>query len=45
MVVKVGGSAIINYCQFCVSLVDQIPGSGDGYFPKAMTVASWEEVL
>jgi PilX N-terminal len=41
--VNVGGSAILNYCQYCMSLVDQVPGA-TGYFPKAMTVVSWQEV-
>jgi PilX N-terminal len=41
--VNVGGSAIVNYCQYCMSLVDQVPGA-TGYFPKAMTVVSWQEV-
>ncbi len=45
MVVKVGGSAIIDFCEFCVNLVDNIPGAGNGYLPRAMTLVSWEEVL
>lgn len=43
LAVNVGGSAILNYCQYCMSLVDQVPGA-TGYFPKAMTVVSWQEI-
>ena len=45
MVVKVGGSAIIDYCTYCLSLIDNVPGANSGYFPKAMVLVSWEEVL
>ena len=43
MVIRVGGSAIIDFCESCLNLV--VPPSGGGYMPKAMMVTSWQEVL
>ena len=43
LVVQVGGSAIIKYCEECMQLADGI-GSGNNV-PRAMVVASWEEVF
>lgn len=45
LVVKVGGSAIINFCEFCLSLADQVPDASQGYIPKTMRIVSWEEEL
>jgi hypothetical protein len=42
MVVKVGGSAVVDYCEFCMSLANNV---GNGAVPRAMAIASWEEVL
>ena len=42
LVVKVGGSAIVNYCEFCMNLANDV---GNGAVPRAMAIASWEEVL
>jgi Tfp pilus assembly protein PilX len=41
--VKVGGSAIIDYCDECLRLADGTGGGGS--FPRPMEVASWQEVL
>jgi hypothetical protein len=43
LVVQVGGSAIIKYCEECMALADGI-GTGNNV-PRAMVVASWEEVF
>lgn len=41
--VRVGGSAIVDYCQFCMTLAD---GAGvGGNIPGTMQVVYWEEVL
>jgi hypothetical protein len=45
LVVKVGGSAILNFCEFCINLVDDVPQSGTGYLPRAMIMTSWAEVF
>jgi hypothetical protein len=42
LVIKVGGSAIVNYCDFCMRLANNV---GNGAVPRAMTPVSWEEVL
>jgi hypothetical protein len=43
LVVQVGGSAILDYCEACMQLID---GIGPGItVPRVMTVASWQEVL
>jgi hypothetical protein len=42
LVVKVGGSAIVDYCKFCMDLANNV---GNGAEPRAMAVTSWEEVL
>lgn len=41
--VQVGGSAVVNYCQACMQLVDGIGGGGN--LPRMMAVASWQEVI
>ncbi len=43
MVIRVGGSAIVGFCESCLNLV--VPPSGGGYMPKAMMITSWQEVL
>lgn len=45
LVVKVGGSAIIDFCEFCLTLADNTPDPGDGYLPKTMRIVYWEEEL
>ena len=40
--VKVGGSAIVDYCDWCMTLAGAT-GGGNNY-PKAMQVRSWEEI-
>lgn len=42
LVVQVGGSAIIEYCDACMALADAI-GTGNNV-PRAMVVTSWQEV-
>lgn len=43
LVVQIGGSAIIDYCETCMQLID---GIGPGItVPRVMTVTSWREVL
>jgi hypothetical protein len=43
LVVQVGGSAIIDYCEACMELVDSLaPGL---IVPRVMAVSSWQEVL
>ncbi len=43
--IKVGGSAIVNYCRECLELVDGIvPGPGN-LVPRPMVITSWAEVL
>ena len=42
LVVQVGGSAIVEYCEACMELADGI-GTGNNV-PRAMVVGSWEEV-
>jgi cytoskeletal protein CcmA (bactofilin family) len=41
--VEVGGSAVLDYCDWCLTLAGGI-GDGDNY-PSAMEVRSWKEVL
>jgi hypothetical protein len=43
MNIRVGGSAIVDFCQSCVNMI--VPPGGGGYMPKAMIVTSWQEVL
>ncbi|MBI3785531.1 MAG: pilus assembly PilX N-terminal domain-containing protein [Deltaproteobacteria bacterium] len=43
MTVKVGGSAVGDYCSWCLNLV--VPPNGGGYMPKAMSLTSWQEIL
>lgn len=43
--IKVGGSAIINYCSECLELVDGITPGPTNLIPQPMTVSSWAEVL
>lgn len=43
MTIRVGGSAIADFCESCLNLI--VPPSGGGYMPKAMVVTSWQEVL
>jgi hypothetical protein len=43
LLVQVGGSAIIDYCEACMQLIDGI-GLGNNV-PRVMTVSSWQEVL
>lgn len=43
MVIRVGGSAILDFCESCLNLI--VPPSGGGYMPKAMMITSWQEVL
>lgn len=42
--IVVGGSAIINYCETCLELVDNVGGI-DGTLPRPMRVVSWQELL
>lgn len=42
--IKVGGSAIVNYCDACMRLVDTMDG-GNGTVPRPMQVVAWQEVL
>jgi hypothetical protein len=43
MVVKIGGSAIADYCEFCLNLI--MSPQGGSYTPKAMSMTSWQELL
>jgi len=42
--VEVGGSAIIDYCDACMTLADKIGASQVGNVPRPMTVVSWSEI-
>lgn len=42
--IKVGGSAIVNYCDQCMRLVDNMNPGGGGT-PRPMRIVSWQEVL
>ncbi len=42
--IRVGGSAIIDYCHECLQLVDSIAGQNQ-ILPRPMAVVSWGEVL
>lgn len=42
--IKVGGSAIVDYCDACMRMVDNID-AGNGATPRPMRVVSWQEVL
>lgn len=44
LTIRVGGSAIVNYCDACMRLVDDMDG-GNGTVPRPMRVVSWREVL
>jgi hypothetical protein len=41
--VEVGGSAIIDYCDACMSLADTTGGGQIGNVPRPMNVVSWSE--
>lgn len=43
--VKVGGSAIVDYCDTCLQMVDNMNSSNGGALPQPMQVTSWGEVL
>jgi cytoskeletal protein CcmA (bactofilin family) len=42
--IKVGGSAVIDYCSTCLQLVDGI-APPDNLIPRPMKVISWQEIL
>jgi hypothetical protein len=42
--IRVGGSAVVNYCGECLELVDGI-APPDNLIPRPMRVVSWQEVL
>ena len=42
--IKVGGTAVIDYCSECLELADGAGGSESGNMPSAMSVTSWEEI-
>ncbi len=42
--IKVGGSAIVDYCYECLQLVDDIGGQS-GLIPRPMSVVAWGEVI
>ena len=42
--IKVGGSAIIDYCDACLRLADQT-STTTANIPRPMTVVSWQEVM
>lgn len=42
--IKVGGSAIIDYCDACMRMVDNID-SANGTTPRPMRAVAWQEVL
>jgi hypothetical protein len=42
--VEVGGSAIIDYCDACMTLADTTGAGQIGNVPRPMTVVSWQEV-
>lgn len=44
LTIRVGGSAIVNYCDACIRLVDDMDGA-NGTVPRPMQVVSWREVL
>lgn len=44
LAIKVGGSAIMNYCSECMTLVDSM-GNGNNVIPRPMRVVSWQEVM
>lgn len=41
--IRVGGSAIVRYCQACIRMVDGMDNVGTT--PRPMRVTSWSEVL
>ncbi|GIW39669.1 MAG: hypothetical protein KatS3mg076_0246 [Candidatus Binatia bacterium] len=43
--IKVGGSAIVNFCEFCINLADQTGSGSMSNVPKPVQVVSWQEVL
>ena len=43
--IKVGGSAIVDYCEACLKMVDNIDAGNGGATPRPMRVVSWQEVL
>jgi hypothetical protein len=42
--IKVGGHAVVDYCETCLSLADTVGGI-DGALPRPMRVVSWQELL
>ncbi len=43
--INAGGSAILNYCEECLQMVDDIVPGPANLVPRAMTVTAWTEVL
>ena len=42
--IRVGGSAILNYCHECLELVDTMGGQS-ALLPRPMSILTWSEVL
>jgi Tfp pilus assembly protein PilX/formylmethanofuran dehydrogenase subunit C len=42
--IKVGGSAVVDYCDACMRMVDNM-NNGNNTLPRPMRVSSWGEVL
>jgi len=42
--IKVGGSAIVDYCNECLQLVDEIQGQS-GLIPRPMSILAWGEEI
>jgi hypothetical protein len=42
--IKVGGRAVVDYCEECLELIDDT-GGVDGALPRPMRVVSWQELL
>ena len=43
LIIKVGGSAIVDYCNTCLQMVDGMNGGNS--MPRPMKVLSWQEEL
>ncbi|MGD9764845.1 MAG: hypothetical protein AB7V27_14115 [Candidatus Binatia bacterium] len=41
--IKVGGSAIVNYCDACLRLIDNVGGNAN-LVPRTMRITSWQEL-
>lgn len=41
--IKVGGSAIVNYCDACLRLIDNV-GGATNVVPRPMRITSWQEL-